>query len=62
MALLIAASMMGLLSFAWVLGRLRVELVAAKSPGDSVIFLSQGWSKEVREGYYHISQAICPAM
>jgi hypothetical protein len=55
-ALLIAASVVGLLSFAWALGRLRVELVAAKSPGDSVIYLNQGWSKEIREGYYHISQ------
>jgi hypothetical protein len=56
MALLIAASAVGLLSFAWARGRLRGELVAAKSPDDSVIYLNQGWSKEVREGYYHISQ------
>src|SRR4051812_5005220 len=29
---------------------------AAQAPKEDVIYLDQGWSKEVREGYYHISQ------
>ncbi len=29
---------------------------AAQASKDQVIYLDQGWSKEVREGYYHISQ------
>jgi hypothetical protein len=29
---------------------------AAQASIDHVIFLDQGWSKDVREGYYHISQ------
>ena len=29
---------------------------AAQASTDHVIFLDQGWSKDVREGYYHISQ------
>jgi hypothetical protein len=56
MALWIAASAVVLFSVAWALGRFRVEPVAAQSPSDSVIYLNQGWSKEVRESYYHISQ------
>jgi hypothetical protein len=33
-----------------------VHAAAAQSSADSVIYLDQGWSKEIREGYYHISQ------
>jgi hypothetical protein len=33
-----------------------VRAAAAQSSTDHVIFLDQGWSKDVREGYYHISQ------
>ena len=29
---------------------------AEQASSDQVIFLDQGWSKDVREGYYHISQ------
>jgi hypothetical protein len=29
---------------------------AVQSPKEDVVYLDQGWSKEVREGYYHISQ------
>ena len=30
---------------------------------EEVVYLDQGWSKEVREGYYHISQGInCDAV
>jgi hypothetical protein len=29
---------------------------ASRADGDKVVFLDQGWSKDVREGYYHISQ------
>jgi hypothetical protein len=29
---------------------------AAQASSDQVIYLDQGWSKDVREGYYHISQ------
>ncbi len=28
----------------------------SRGSGDHVVFLDQGWSKDVREGYYHISQ------
>jgi hypothetical protein len=29
---------------------------AAQASSDPVVYLNQGWSKDVREGYYHISQ------
>ena len=44
------------LSLAWTLWQFQPKTVAAQASGDSVIYLDQGWSKEVREGYYHISQ------
>jgi hypothetical protein len=44
------------LFFAWALRCFQPKTVAAQAPGDKIIFLDQGWSKEVREAYYHISQ------
>ncbi len=42
----------GILAF----GVFRHDSGTPQTSNDKVIFLDQGWSKEVREGYYHISQ------
>src|SRR5271170_2805275 len=52
----ISVAVVFLLVCAWTLGMLHPKSVVAGSPDDKVIFLDQGWSKEVRESYYHISQ------
>jgi len=55
--LLAIASIMASLSFAYSLMHLgSVRAAAAQAATDQVIYLDQGWSKEVREGFYHISQ------
>jgi hypothetical protein len=38
------------------IGVFRLATVAAQSSASPVIYLNQGWSPEVRESYYHISQ------
>jgi hypothetical protein len=45
-----------LLFCVWKLGSIRIKPVAAQSAGNSVVYLNQGWTPEVRESYYHISQ------
>jgi hypothetical protein len=50
------ASLMLLLMCSRTIGPFNVEAVRAQSPPDKTIYLDQGWSQEVREGYYHISQ------
>jgi hypothetical protein len=40
----------------WTIGILHPNSVGAQSYDGHVIYLDQGWSKEVRESYYHISQ------
>ena len=50
------ASLVVLLSVAYAFWHLRPVRAAAQASKDQVIYLDQGWSKEVREGYYHISQ------
>src|SRR5690349_172038 len=45
-----------LLSCAWALGPFQLQVVAAQSSADPVIYLDQGWSKDLRESYYHMSQ------
>jgi len=55
-ALGIVASLGLLLSVSYALGHFPHESGTAQSSYDKVIYLDQGWSKEVREGYYHISQ------
>src|SRR5271154_424767 len=52
----LSGSVVFLFFCAWATGMFHIKSVAAQSPGDSVIFLDQGWSKEVRESYYHTSQ------
>lgn len=52
----IIASMVFSLSYACALGLFRLEPAAAQSSGDSVIYLSQGWSQTDREIFYQISQ------
>ncbi len=52
----IGVAVVFLLVCAWALGMLHPKSVAAGSPDDKVIFIDQGWSKEVRERYYHVSQ------
>ncbi len=44
------------LSCAAVLGLFPLERVAAQAPGDSVVYLDQGWSQADRELYYQTSQ------
>ena len=44
------------LSCAAVLGLLPLERVAAQAPGDSVVYLDQGWSQADRELFYQTSQ------
>jgi hypothetical protein len=46
-----------LLSSAWALRHFASgRTTTGQASKDQVIYLDQGWSKEVREGYYHISQ------
>src|SRR5271154_6 len=52
----LSGSVVFLFFCAWATGMFHIKSVAAQSPGDSVIFLDQGWSKEVRDSYYHTSQ------
>jgi mono/diheme cytochrome c family protein len=35
---------------------LSVRAAAAQAPTDQVVYLDQGWTPEIRESYYHISQ------
>jgi len=44
------------LSGAFALWRFPLERVSAQSSEDHVIYLNQGWSPEVQEAYYHLSQ------
>jgi hypothetical protein len=55
-ALGIVASLGLLLSVSYALGHFPHESGTPQTSSGKVIFLDQGWSKEVREGYYHISQ------
>ncbi len=52
----IAASSALVLSCAWKLDHIRLKTVAAQASTDKVILLDQGWTPEIRAGYYHISQ------
>lgn len=52
----ITASSTLLLLCAWKIGPMHLKTVAAQSSPGPVIYLDQGWSQEVREGYYHLSQ------
>jgi processive rubber oxygenase RoxA-like protein len=54
--LLGVTSLIASLSCGYSLMHFRSVHAAAQAPTSPVIFLDQGWSKEVREGYYHISQ------
>ena len=45
-----------LITGALAFGVFRHDSGTPQASKDKVIFLDQGWSKEVREGYYHISQ------
>src|SRR5277367_2474196 len=56
MALWIAASVTVLLSGAYALRHLSPVRAAAQAATDKVILLDQGWTPEIRESYYHISQ------
>src|SRR5450631_3352698 len=44
------------MSCTWAFSAHGPHAAAAKSNDDHVIYLDQGWSREVRESYYHISQ------
>jgi RoxA-like, cytochrome c-like len=50
------ASLVVLLSGSYAFWHLMPVRAAAQASTDKVIYLNQGWSKEVRDGYYHISQ------
>ena len=51
------ASVMASLCCLYALRQFRsVYAAAGQASTDQIIYLDQGWSKEVREGYYHISQ------
>ena len=52
----ITASLALSLSLAWVIGPFRIKPASAQSPANKAILLDQGWTPEIREGYYHISQ------
>ena len=56
MALWIVASAVVLLAGAYAFRHPRPVRAAAQAPTDKVIFLDQGWTPEIRKGYYHISQ------
>jgi hypothetical protein len=51
-----AAALVCLLSSATALWLIPLERVSAQTPGDSVIYLDQGWSQADRELYYQIPQ------
>ncbi len=51
-----AAALVCLLSSATALWLIPVERVSAQAPGDSVIYLDQGWSQADRELYYQTPQ------
>jgi hypothetical protein len=51
-----AAALVCLLSSATALWLIPLERVSAQTPGDSVIYLDQGWSEADRELYYQIPQ------
>jgi hypothetical protein len=55
-ALGIIASLGLILSVTYAIGHFRHDSGTAQSSYDKVIYLDQGWSPAVREGYYHISQ------
>ena len=40
----------------WAVSHFPLKTVEAQASTNPVILLDQGWSKETREGYYHISQ------
>jgi hypothetical protein len=50
------ASLVVLLSGAYAFRRHRPMRTATQASTDQLIYIDQGWSKDVREGYYHISQ------
>jgi hypothetical protein len=50
------ASLVVLLSGAYALRHLSPVWAAAQASSDKVIYLDQGWTPEIRESYYHISQ------
>ena len=54
--LLTIVSLMSLLLCSRMIGPFKVEAVQAQSPLDKTILLDQGWTPEIRKGYYHISQ------
>ena len=56
MALWIAASVVVLLAGGYAFRHPRPVRAAAQASTDKVIFLDQGWTPEIRESYYHISQ------
>jgi mono/diheme cytochrome c family protein len=56
MAIWIAATVVLLLVGAYAFRHPRPVGAAAQASTDKVIFLDQGWTPEIREGYYHISQ------
>ena len=56
MALWIAASVMVSLAGAYAFRHPRPVRAAAQASTDKVIFLDQGWTPEIRESYYHVSQ------
>ncbi|MGA9570532.1 MAG: di-heme-cytochrome C peroxidase [Candidatus Acidiferrales bacterium] len=56
MALWIVASVVVLLAGGYAFRHPRPVRAAAQASTDKVIFLDQGWTPEIRESYYHISQ------
>jgi hypothetical protein len=56
MALWIVASVVVLLAAAYAFRHPRPVRAAAQASTGKVIFLDQGWTPEIRESYYHISQ------
>ncbi|MGB2626676.1 MAG: di-heme-cytochrome C peroxidase [Candidatus Acidiferrum sp.] len=56
MALWIVASAFVLLAGVYAFRHPRPVRAAVQSPTDKVVFLDQGWTPEIRKGYYHISQ------
>jgi len=52
----IAATSALFLGCVWKLGHTHPETVSAQAAATPVIYLNQGWSPEVRQSYYHISQ------
>ncbi|MGB7750471.1 MAG: di-heme-cytochrome C peroxidase [Candidatus Acidiferrales bacterium] len=56
MALWVVASVVVLLAAAYAFRHPRPVRAAAQASTGKVIFLDQGWTPEIRESYYHISQ------